>query len=414
GVGSWFGHCNAWAAVSIMEPEPRESIELNEIPFTPADVKAYLTEVYMEIQSDFYGSRNGYAGTEEARGEIDYRDVYPAAFHVLVADLVGNRDRGIVIDRHTGEEVWNQPLRAFRSKAEPLYEVVDGEAKPMKLDVVYTRYNYKGEPQPEERGEQEVYPLLVTTTIHWMTDGLPAETLTDENINDDIDDETFADSWRIRDMWDDQVEIRTLTYELWLDRPVDDPKARIVGDGQWEHGSATGYSQLHPDFIWVPLANVNNYRDYENEFFDAKVITEEILPGTLAPHDDPEVGPQSVTVEGPVDIPDKPSFWDGLGETHVATLELEVTSSIEIHVLTVDVDITHTYIGDLEIVLEGPDGRRVTLKESGEGGGADDLHQTYDVKDFDGGNAAGIWILSVSDHAQLDTGTLDGFSLHVK
>lgn len=407
GVGSWYGHCNAWAAASIMEPEPRHDVELQDIPFTPSDVKAYLTEVYMEIQSDFYGSRNGYHDTEEARGEIDYRDVYPAAFHILVADLVGLRDKGLVIDRHTGDEVWNQPLRAFRSHVEPLYEVADGAAQPMKRDVTYTRYDHRGEPTPEERGEQEVYPILVTTTIHWMTDGLPADVLTDESINDEIDDETFADSWRIRDMWDDQVEIRTLTYELWLDRPMDDPEARIIGDGQWEHGSATGYSQLHPDFIWVPLANVNNYRDYENEYFDAKVITEQILPGMLAPQDDPTVEPQSVTAEGPVSIVD-----NAPGEGAVLTLDFP--TEMEIHVLTVDVDITHTYIADLEITLTGPDGRKITLKEPWAGGGEDDIHETYDVKDFDGSNAAGTWTLMVSDHAHLDTGTLDGFSLHVK
>ncbi|MGM0574245.1 MAG: proprotein convertase P-domain-containing protein [Myxococcota bacterium] len=406
GVGGWYGHCNAWAAAAIMEPEPRRATEVDGIPFTSGDVKAYITEAYMELHSEFYGTRNNHHDDAEAREAVDYRDLTPAAFHILFADLVGRRDKGFVIDRYTGSQVWNQPVRAFRSKAEPLYGVVDGEAVPLTREVTYTVYS-GGDGDVRQRGEQEVYPVLVTTTFHWMSDGLPHETLTHEGIHDEIDDETFASASRIEDMWDHQVELRTLTYELWLDAPMDDPEARIVGDGAWDHGSASGYAHLHPDFAWVPMANVNNYRDYENEHYDYDHIVETLLPGTLEPEDDPEVEPAAFEAVGPVEIPDA-------DVDSPARLELSVEEDLVVNVLTVDVDIAHTYIGDLEVRLVAPDGRSVVLKDFGTGGSADDVRETYDVKALDGAAAAGTWALEVRDQWERDTGTIEGFTLHIK
>ena len=407
GIESWFGHCNAWAAAAIMEPEPRHEATVNGIPFTPADVKSYLTELYMEIHSSFYGSRNGYHKDAESREAIDFQDVTPAAFHILFADLVGNKDRGFVIDRYTGSEVWNQPVRAYRASANPLYSVgAEGEAVPMQRDVAYTVYG-SGGASKEERGPQDVYPVLVTTTMHWMTDGLPAETLTLKTIHDEMDDETFASSYEIGSMWDHQVEIRTLTYEIWLDKPLGDPEARVIGDGQWEHGSATGFTQLHPDFIWVPLANVNSYRDYENEYLDYDVVAQQILPETLSPEDDPQVDTLHFEAVGPVLIADN-------DPDNPARLDIPVTSDVVIHELVVKVDITHTYIGDLTITLAGPNGTQVELKERGDGGSSEDLHASYDVMDFANAPAAGTWSLLVTDTAAVDTGTLDRFTLELK
>ena len=403
GVGSWFGHCNAWAAAAIMEPEPRIDVKLEGIPFTSADVKAYLTELYMEMQSSFYGSRNNYHEDEDSRDQIDFRDVTPAAFHISFADRVGNKDQGFVIDRHTGSEVWNQPVRAYRSSVEPLYDLVEDVAQPETREVSYTLYGSAGT-KLEERGESEVYPVLVTTTIHWMSDGLPASTLTDPTINDDLTDEEFSSSWGISNRWHDQVEIRTLTYELWLDRPMDDPEARIIGDGAWQHGSATGFTQLHPDFIWVPLADLNTYRDYENEFFDYDTVVDEILPGTL---DLPEeVEPIVYTAEGPVEIPDDAPEAPG-------SLTLRVEEGTEIHGLAVDVSITHSYIADLGVRLRGPDGTEVELRAVGIGGSADDIEETYDVHDFNGSSSSGDWTLLVADHVGLDSGHIQRFALHI-
>ncbi len=412
GVGSWFGHCNAWAAAAIVEPEPRQSTTVDGIEFTAGDVKAFLTEIYMESDSIFHGTRNNYHEDEESRDAVDFKDISPAMFHIFFADQIGNRDKSFVIDRFTGDEVWNQPVKAYRADCEPLYTGTQA----MEREVSYTTYpvkwasgSYQRIPNVDKRPNQQVYPLMCSTTIHWITDGLPSETLTALNISDDIDDETFKSSYRIGELYDHQVEIRTISYELWLDKPMDDPDARIIGDGSWEHGSASNYTSLHPDFIWQPTGDVNDSRrDYENEFIDGKIVREQILPGTLEKQDDPMVTPEMWTtgdvsveiVDNDVDSP--------------AIVELEVDADVTVAVMTVDVDITHTYIGDLQVRVVAPSGRSKVIKRFGAGRSSDDIKKTFDVKALNGEAAKGTWRVEVRDRAAQDVGTVNSITLHIK
>ncbi|WP_055625555.1 S8 family peptidase [Streptomyces hirsutus] len=78
--------------------------------------------------------------------------------------------------------------------------------------------------------------------------------------------------------------------------------------------------------------------------------------------------------------------------------------------LGVEVDITHTYIGDLRVQLIAPDGTAYTLKASGAGGSADDIKTTYTVN-ASSETANGTWKLRVADTATRDTGRLNGWAL---
>jgi subtilisin-like proprotein convertase family protein len=84
--------------------------------------------------------------------------------------------------------------------------------------------------------------------------------------------------------------------------------------------------------------------------------------------------------------------------------------------IAVDVDITHTWIGDLRIVLADPTGREVIL-HAREGQAADDIQRRYTIEDepdlrgFIGQPADGEWVLSVSDHARRDVGKLNRWAL---
>ena len=79
--------------------------------------------------------------------------------------------------------------------------------------------------------------------------------------------------------------------------------------------------------------------------------------------------------------------------------------------VSVAVDISHTYRGDLVVELIAPDGTSQTL-HSRTGGSANDIDQTY-TPDFDGTGIAGDWILRVSDRAGGDTGTMNGWTLTI-
>ena len=80
--------------------------------------------------------------------------------------------------------------------------------------------------------------------------------------------------------------------------------------------------------------------------------------------------------------------------------------------VSVSVDVSHTYIGDLKIDLIAPDGTTKTLHNRS-GGTADDIDQTY-TPDFGSTSIAGTWTLRINDnYAPADDGTLNGWTLTV-
>lgn len=95
---------------------------------------------------------------------------------------------------------------------------------------------------------------------------------------------------------------------------------------------------------------------------------------------------------------------------------IEVTSGGEVRDLSIEVDITHTYIGDLIVSLTSPAGTTVDLHRR-QGGRADNLRQTYEaagtpgLHPFLGQQARGNWLLRVQDLARLDTGILRSWGL---
>jgi subtilisin-like proprotein convertase family protein/subtilisin family serine protease len=104
----------------------------------------------------------------------------------------------------------------------------------------------------------------------------------------------------------------------------------------------------------------------------------------------------------PVSIPDnRPA---GITST------INVPDSLRLTQVSVTVNITHTYQGDLIVKLTSPTGTVVTLHNR-TGGSADNLRQTYTPTNFNGQLSTGAWRLSVSDNAAIDVGTLDNWSL---
>ncbi len=413
GLESWYGHCNAWAAASVMDTEPRYATEVDGIPFEAADVKALLTEAWMEAHSSFFGSRNDYDKDSAAREKVSFKDVTPAAFHVFFADQIGNKDRSFVIDRYTGSQVWNQPVKAYRVlNVEPLYQVSapEVEAIPVEVELKITRYNWGGA-EEVELGKKMVYPVKVTTTIHWMTDGVPPDELTVE-YSSDIDDDSFADSVRISQMFDDQVELRTLGYTLYLNHPMEHPDARIIGDGVWNHGQMFGHTALHPDFMWQPQANrPSSSREYENPFIDYQVLVDKILPGaTTSPEEIAAIPAEPTIVNAldlPVDVPDNDEKG-GISEL-VITDNLVIKES---HTLRIAV--AHTYIGDLRVRLLAPDGHSRLVKHFGSGASDDNYEKVVDLKKWIGTSAQGTWRLEVIDNANVDTGKITQFQFEIK
>ncbi len=84
--------------------------------------------------------------------------------------------------------------------------------------------------------------------------------------------------------------------------------------------------------------------------------------------------------------------------------------------LKVQVDIQHSYIGDLRLILTSPQGESVVLHDR-KGGSQHDISTTYNLQTLPelnaylGDQVQGEWQLVVSDHAAVDTGKLLKWSL---
>ena len=116
-------------------------------------------------------------------------------------------------------------------------------------------------------------------------------------------------------------------------------------------------------------------------------------------------GPWQGVSNTPVEIPDN----DPAGAT--STLNIEGVGAIS--AMTVLVDITHSYVGDLTLSLTHPDGTQVVLRRE-EGGSGSAISDLYTVTDFNGKSVAGEWTLKVVDAYDSDVGTINNWLLEVE
>ncbi len=103
-----------------------------------------------------------------------------------------------------------------------------------------------------------------------------------------------------------------------------------------------------------------------------------------------------------VAIPDN----DSAGAASIITVDAEGNAGT----VTVNVDISHSYIGDLTVTLVGPDGTRAVLHDK-TGSSTDDIRQTFTPTEFAGRAIDGDWTLEVIDHANADTGDINSWSI---
>lgn len=93
---------------------------------------------------------------------------------------------------------------------------------------------------------------------------------------------------------------------------------------------------------------------------------------------------------------------------------LQVTSKPEGRKVFVNLNITHTFIGDLVVTLTAADGKVVTL-HSRAGGASDNIVKSYEVtSSLAQVNAIGTYKLSLKDLVSRDVGSLEGWSIEFK
>lgn len=197
--------------------------------------------------------------------------------------------------------------------------------------------------------------------------------------------------------WDDELEVPMVDGEgnVLLDEngvPMRE-KGFYVFKNSWGTGNFGVNNPIGDGYGYI------SYR-YVSEYGSAMVAG---LPTDIPVIDEPvetiELGNDTA-----IDIPDDDEA--GISST-IESTDPGIVKSID-----VTVDVTHTYKGDLVVELVKDDGRSVVLHDRA-GGSAHDLKTTYTTTEFIGLPVAGTWTLKISDHAAIDIGTLNAWSLKV-
>jgi subtilisin-like proprotein convertase family protein len=130
------------------------------------------------------------------------------------------------------------------------------------------------------------------------------------------------------------------------------------------------------------------------------------LPGNLNSSRPVSSGSDGITVSGAV-TPNAPIL-----DNQTTTSTINIADDLSITGVKVNVDIAHTYRGDLVAKLRSPEGKEVVLHNRA-GGSADNLVLEANPADFNGLSSKGAWSLVVEDKAAQDVGTLKSWKLDI-
>lgn len=152
---SWNGHCDAWAAASIVDAEPTSPGEESGVYFRVGDKKGLLTECNVGDTATMYGHRyNGNPGD-------DKNDIYPDLFHEKLIEYIKNRNEPIIIENDPGVEVWNYPCFKYE-----MHWTDDGNIR----HVTTTVYLVSDAVDPDYVGTA-YYPFTYTYDLQLDDDG---------------------------------------------------------------------------------------------------------------------------------------------------------------------------------------------------------------------------------------------------
>jgi subtilisin-like proprotein convertase family protein len=126
----------------------------------------------------------------------------------------------------------------------------------------------------------------------------------------------------------------------------------------------------------------------------------------------------TVSTNQTLTFPSTPALAIPDNNTTGVTSTINVPNSMTITSVSVDVGITHTFQGDLEVALIGPDNTTVLLHNL-TGSGTDNINTTYNITTrsaqaltaFTGKNTSGAWKLRVRDLGAADIGTLNSWKV---
>jgi hypothetical protein len=112
---SWWGHCHAWAAASILTKEPPHDFTKGGVFWNTNDTKGLITDLYYSPKLSWL------SGTREDdpndTTSAAFKDIAPAWMDYLLQYYVRYYKYPFIMDINANAEVWNFPVFAYTRNA---------------------------------------------------------------------------------------------------------------------------------------------------------------------------------------------------------------------------------------------------------------------------------------------------------
>lgn len=453
GIETWFGICHAWAPAAVLEDEPLKAVEHNGVRFETSDIKALLIQQYDRSSAYMMGGRCNETELErDDTGRIikeECRDLNAGSWHVSITNLLGKDKRAYVIERTTNYQVWNQPLIGYKITAQNVISLQEAiELLNLEQDSAGNGDYVHGVEEETDLAKAILHLVNTATFIELDVDArldrraasniTYARPFTTLNQLDEVswvgsramnslakyvgeNGLVGSDAYTYNTDAVKFVEIEMTTDWVTESSPRIDPTSpindryvrhdnyhyileldandNIIG-GEWVGSSTT----QHPDFIWTPTGRTSG-----NPYISTEEIRKLIK---LSREDEDTTGNDGdafvYTSNTSVAIPDS----DPNGASSVITSEDAGT----IQRVTIDLNIDHTYRGDLLVQLRHGSGITTIFDGQAESNGWEDNVVINDkvVEGFLGAQIAGDWEILVVDNARVDTGSLVSWTLNIE
>lgn len=132
GGASWEGHCNGWAAASIMRAEPRTTRFHSGEEFSVGNQKGLLAEKDYCAKAAFFGGRTA------VNGEVHAQFISAKQFHTTLQYYIGNLRKPIAMDYRATSAVDNHVVSGYNMNIEDL-----GNGR-LRVTNVLTMHKYDG------------------------------------------------------------------------------------------------------------------------------------------------------------------------------------------------------------------------------------------------------------------------------
>ncbi|HEU0032035.1 MAG TPA: proprotein convertase P-domain-containing protein [Kofleriaceae bacterium] len=359
GIEGWWGTCHAWSPASMLVPEPQHSVDVNGVTFEVGDIKALAQNAFDSTSAVMLGGRcnsREISHTVTGSANDECSDVNPGALHIVMTNFLGIANLALVEDRTANFEVWNQPVMGYDITKQ---DKVTASAANSCVGATGDTWKYN-------TSARELYE--VNMTVQYLTEGHPSTTPLGSRNN-----------------------IRTDRYHYILELNSD---GKVIG-GRY----CTDSENSHVDFLWSPTGSFHPSNPNVNVSKVKELIAKSVAPvGGGGGGGNEKV----FTATPAAPIPDNSSTG--------VSVDLAVAGLTGSPTATVNVDITHTYRGDLLVELY-KDGTKVKTLSDRTGGSQANLVQSYTLTSSEAAGGNGKWTLKVTDTAAVDTGTVNKFEM---